>query len=212
MSDQPMVKDVQDWDLSSYPEKDPRNSKPGSVWFRMAYLTKDGLVDYKKVPSTVRDASGKNVTMEANAGPRRWDITGGIGKSGESDGYQGQPSAEIEGPDLIRAEQQIGGKPSIVLMGLTYEPEFNEDGEILGWKQQDLKKSRQPKFWRDVTDLYYQHWRPKAYLKSVDPFKNQKRPFTKIQELREENAVITASLQKENEELKAQLAAKANRT
>jgi len=205
MAEQNMVKDVQDWDLSEYPEKDPRNNQAGSTWFKMSYLTKDGAVDHKKVSTISRDASGKEVQVEVLAGPRTWAVTGGIGKDGVRKGYQGMPSSLIGPEDLRRAEREIGGQPTVVLMGLTHEPVFDEDGAIIEWRQQDIKKVKVPKFWRDVTEDYFSKMRPAAYASAPDPYKKQSRPYTRIQELTKANQEMKSALEAENAELRKQL-------
>lgn len=188
-------KDVQDWDLSTYPEegRDPRDGKVGSTWYKLQYLTKDGMVDQKTFkqtqPMNILNAQGVVETVqqvvERKGGRRECAITGGIGSSGAKKDLQGFPTSKIEPVDLKKAEQEIQGKPTLVLMGLFWKPRFDEDGQLLEWVPQDRKKTIMPLFWRDVTEDYYQIWRPEAYKTGVgvDPFKNMQRPYTRLQEI-----------------------------
>jgi hypothetical protein len=200
--------DVQDWNLADYPDRDPRNGKPGSTWWRMAYLDKDGRTAFKTVKVTMRTPDNQTVTVEQNAGPRRWDITGGIGSSGVKKGWQGQPSSYIDPVDLKFGEKECGGKPTAVTMGLFYEPQFNDDGQILEWLAQDRKVSHVPKYWRDMTAEYYAEMRPEAYKVGIDPYKNQRRPYTQLQEMRQANEDTRKKLEAENADLKKRLEAK----
>lgn len=200
-----MTDDVQSWDLTDYPMKDPRNQKAGSTYFKFHVLDKNGRMEHKIVRAKMRDAAGNEIQVDQDMGPKSWGVTGGIG---DDDGYQGQPQSFVAEVDLRRAEKEVGGKPSEVLMGLFFHPEINEEGQVVQWLEQDRKKEFIPKWWRNVTDQYYDEWRPKAYAKVMDPFKGQHRPYTKLQEMAQENKSLREKLEKENAELKAKLAAR----
>ncbi len=206
-------KDVREWDLSSYPEKDPRDGMAGSRWWRFTVLESDGRTAHKRVVETVtndkgepmRDDDGKVMKREKIGGPRMWAVTGGIGAEGFKKGLQGHPASKIAVVDILRAEKEISGKPSIVQMGLFYEPVFDDEGRQVDWKEQDRKKEFVPKYWRDMTVQYYDEDRPKAYKNAVDPYAGQKKPTTRIQELTEENELMRKKLEAENEELRRRL-------
>ncbi len=217
MAEQKMMLDVQDWDLTNYPEVDPRDGKPGSAWFKLQFLTKDGMVDAKTIktmaPTTVMQPDGSIVavtqTIEKKVGRREYLVTGGIGTPGAKKDLQGQPSSKIEPQDLKKAEIEIQGKPTVVLMGLFWQPVYDPDTlEIAEWVPQDRKKTIPPLFWRDVTEDYYQTWRPEAYKIGVDPFKGMQRPYTRLQELMQTGKVQIDEKDKEIARLKAELAAK----
>lgn len=203
-----VVVDVQDWDLTDYPDKDPRTGKAGSTWWRMSYLDKDGRTGFKMVKVKMRGADGREIEIEQNAGVRRHDVTGGIGSSGVKKGWQGQPASYIDGVDLKYGEKECWGKPTSVMMGLFYEPKFDDELNILEWMPQDRKKTHVPKYWRDMTTPYYAEMRPKAYDSGVDPYKGQKRPYTQLQEMTIANNELRKKLEEENADLKKKLAEK----
>jgi hypothetical protein len=153
----------------------------------------------------MRDDDGKVMKREKIGGPRMWAVTGGIGAEGFKKGLQGHPASKIAVVDILRAEKEIAGKPSIVQMGLFYEPVFDDEGRQVDWKEQDRKKEFVPKYWRDMTVQYYDEDRPKAYKNAVDPYAGQKKPTTRIQELTEENELMRKKLEAENEELRRRL-------
>ena len=186
-----MEKDVQEWDMSSYPDIDPRDGKAGSTWFKLQYLTKDGMVDAKTfkttMPMNILNGQGVietvNQVIEKKGGRREWAVTGGIGSAGAKKDWQGQPASKIESIDLKKAEQEIQGKPTVVLMGLFWKASYTDSGELIEWVPQDRKKTILPLYWRDVTEEYYAKWRPEAYKTGVDPYKGMQRPYTKMQEV-----------------------------
>jgi len=89
-------KDVREWDLSSYPEKDPRDGMAGSRWWRFTVLESDGRTAHKRVVETVTNDKGEPMRMmmgSYEAGKdwwaRMWAVTGGIGAEGLRRGYRG---------------------------------------------------------------------------------------------------------------------------
>ncbi len=208
----PIEKSVQEWDLSSYPDMDPRDGKPASDYFKLAFLTANGDVAFSTITEKIiiNNRTGESIDKVKKGQPRTWDVRGGgspmvvTKKRGAIPGENIPKVSQIKPHDIRRAEQMIQGKPSVVRMGLWHRPELSEDGEVLGWVEQDRRKNNVPPFWLDVTDSYYQ-WRAKAYEKFPDPYKNQKRPYTRIQELEIENSTLASAAEKEIAKLRADL-------
>jgi len=205
---------VETWDLSTYPDKDPRDEKPASDVFRLAYLTPNGDIAYKLQRWTQRNQeTGMMEEKTQNGQPRRFDIKGGGGVEkmirGSLKIVNHQTMVSKPSPQDIRnAERAIEGKPTMVRMGLWHQPQFNDSGEIYDWKPVDRKKVLQPPYWKDVTEAYYKEWRQDAYDGKSDPYKGQHRPYTRIQELEKAAGEQKASLEAEVNKLRAELAKK----
>ena len=172
---------VENWDLSTYPLRE-RNGDIQTSFFKMNYKTYDGNTDFLKWHWNGKDDTGKQVAPETDVpyGVKISNVTRppiekppGV-KETDSEWY-GMLS-RIPSVDLIRNERKMGGKPTEVLAGLWYEL---VDGE---WVADDKVKIRIPRFWADVTERYYE-WREEAYKTANDPYKGQKRPYTRIQEM-----------------------------
>jgi hypothetical protein len=194
------VVDVQEWDLGGYPDRDVRTKRAGSDFYKLSFLNYNGNVEIKRVPVMVKE-NGVMVEREDSGGPRTWAVTGG----GSHGTKNIQFVSEIYPADIRRAEEEIGGKPSIVLMGLWYHPEYSVEGKIVKWVGVDRRKASVPPYFRDVTNEYYEIWRPKAYGESYpDPYVDQKRPITRFQEMNSELVKVRAvneKLVREKDEL-----------
>lgn len=201
----------ENWDLSQYPDRDPRNNKPASDVFVLAYLNPEGDVDFKRFRWEEKDKKTRElVTFEKEVQPKITAITGG-GTTKKKIGGLDKLKTHIpmvsqpEPHDLRSAEKAIEGKPSIVRMGLWHMPKFDSEGTIIEWLAVDRKKLNRPIHWIDVTDEYYGSWRPAAYKDLPDPFKGQHRPFTRLQELEQKNTELLAGKDAEIARLKADL-------
>jgi hypothetical protein len=207
---------VEKWKMDGYPDRDDRDGEPASDRFRLSYLMPNGDVGFKVLRWTEPDPVTKQpVTVERRGDPRRFDVSGGGGVEkvvrGVKKVVEMRPMVSMIAPQDIRvAEREIQGKPTIVRMGLWHRPEFSPEGEQIGWVAVDRKKVNTPIYWRDVTDIYYEKWRPAAYKDVADPYKGQKRPYTRIQELElqaEELRKQAETLELQNAELAKNLKA-----
>ena len=204
-------KRCENWDLAQYPDRDPRDEKPASDQFVLAYLDADGNVDFHRFRWTEKDKkSGDMITFEKEVQPRVTAITGGGTIKKKIGGLDKLKThipmvSHLEPHDLRSAEKAIAGKPSIVRMGLWHIPTFGEDGTIVEWLAIDRKKANKPLSWIDVTNEYYEKWRPAAYKDVPDPFKGQQRPFTRMQELEQQNSKLLTDKDDEIKRLKAEL-------
>ena len=174
--------DVQDWPMSTYPMLS-KAGDPFTSFFKMEILKYDGNTDFKTWHYKGKDEDGN--TIEANLPyepnqPRTAALTRvpkekPLKVSEDDPEWYGMIS-KIPAEDLIRKEKELGGKPTMVKAGLWFGWENGE------WVKDDKEKIQSPRYWLDITERYYV-WREEAYADHNDPFKNQKRPYTRIQEL-----------------------------
>lgn len=103
--------------------------------------------------------------------------------------------------DLRAMEKALGGQPTSVLAGLW----FKYIPETESWEAVDQDKVRYPLYWTDVSERYFNTWRPAAYQGFIDPYKNQKRPITRMMELQMANKKLEEDLLAKQRELEISL-------
>jgi hypothetical protein len=188
---------VDKWDLTQYPDKE--NGKPGSDVFRLSFLDYEGMIQWSQ--KDIYDDNGKPTGETKNNQPRRWEVTGLGSRAAKNKKLRCVSSIAPE--DLRMAEDKIGGLPALVQMALWYEPQFGPDGiKIIRWVALDRKKVLRPKYWRNVTEVYYSTWRPEAYKTEADPYQDMQRPRTRIEDLTKDADELKA-VKAELEALKA---------
>ncbi len=96
--------------------------------------------------------------------------------------------------DLRLLEKELGGLPTHVLAGLW----FRYDEKLKSWEPVDREKITYPPYFADVSERYFNSWRPAAYKDLVDPYAGQERPYTKIQKLELELRAKQAELDAKN--------------
>ena len=171
--------DVQDWPMETYPMLS-KTGDPFTSFFKLEVLKYDGNTDFKTWHYHGPDDAGNIVDADIPYQVKLAAITRvpkekPLKVSEEDPEWYGMIS-RIPEEDLIRKEKELGGKPTMVKVGLWYGWENGE------WIKDDREKIQSPRYWLDITEKYYQ-WREEAYKSHNDPFKNQKRPYTRIQEL-----------------------------
>lgn len=178
---------VNTWDLSLYPLQDRNHA--GSDVYRFVIQTRAGLMDWHTVDEV--DANGRPIKKRVN--PKMYDIKG-LGTRSESEVKKLNCRWGIKADDVRVAEEWIGGKPTLVQMGLWFTPEVNAAGKIVKWVAVDRKKILQPPYWLDVTTEYYKAggWRDKAYSDFADPYEGMVVPTTELAELQRKVAELEA--------------------
>jgi len=196
------MEDVQGWPMERYPFKHPGTGKPISNYWKLVVKRPDGTHDFKIWTGTRYNEKTKQdevVTLPTHAKVRMITSLAGVPRK-DADPFEESGMTMTDGisPDEVRrAEEWIEGKPSLVTMGLWAKWENGK------WELTDRKKVSCPLYWLDVTDKYFDEWRPKAYDNEFpDPYVNQKRPYTRIEELQ----LKEKEIEKENAALKEKLA------
>ena len=181
---------TESWPLGSYPLKDPSSGKAVSSHFKMAVLDDSGRVVFHKVRDFVSDEEGKKVEIEKQVHERIAIVSRlkSMPRKGMDPEEHSGMVDKIPGADIRMAEEKIGCKPHIVLMGLYGM--WNG----LKWVMQDPMKTRLPLYWVDVTEAYYKEWRELAYEGMDDPFAGQLRPYSRVQKLEKDLAESEAKL------------------
>ncbi len=196
---------VDKWDLSSYPERDPRDKKPGSDSYKLTILAKNGEQQWKYTPRRRQDRETGEVkeVMEKHQ-PKMFFVTG-VGKVATK--YRNVTAvSKIAPEDLRNAELEMGGKPSLVQMAMWAYPVFASDGRIMRWTKVDRVKDGKPVAWRQIALEVYDGWRKAAYDENFpDPFEGEPYPTTRMDELEKENRSAQSILD-ENAALKKKLA------
>jgi hypothetical protein len=207
---------VENWPMESYPWKtegkrsDFGGKKVSDIYtnfFKAEVRNYDGTMSFHTFQA--RDGAGNIVTipMDGSEGvqnvPKVYGITTPIKpvppKQNEADPEWNGNKSRIHPVDLREMEEKIGGKPTSVLAGLWFR--WNEERKK--WEPINYEKTTHPLYWADVTERYYESWRPEAYKEAFDPFENQKRPYTRIQEMKKEAAAREAELAAKIAELEA---------
>ena len=184
---------VDTWDLSQYPDK--HEGHAGSDSYRFIILNREGNVEWHECD--VHDEKG-NVVAKKRLDQKLFDVTG-LGTSKESEVKKLKCRWGINPVDVRMAEAQIGGKPTLVQMGLWYTPTFREsDGAIIKWTPVDRRKVLRPPFRLNVTEQYYKKggWREKAYADDADPYVESERPTTRLMEMEAELNELRAKVKK----------------
>ena len=187
-----------------YPDPEMRDKRvyAGDIYtnfFKVEVRRPDGTLDFKTYQPVDAITKKKATDEEGNPIflPSEQKVTSvttalldPVPRLDESDREWRGVRSKIHSVDLRRVEREIEGRPSSVLAALW----FKWDGQT--WEPVDRDKVRHPLFWYDVSERY-ETWRKDAYENMVDPYKEQKRPYTRIQEM-----------EKKMRELEAQLAEK----
>lgn len=170
---------VEGWPMETYPMLS-KEGNPFSAFFKFEYLKYDGNTDFKTWHYKGPDENGVEVEVDVP-----YQVRAGVvsmvpkpkpPRVSEDDPEWYGMISRIRPHDIIATEKDCGGKPTMVKVGLYGEWVNGE------WVMDDLDKIRIPRFYLDITEKYYK-WREEAYQGSNDPFKNQVRPYTKIQEM-----------------------------
>jgi hypothetical protein len=180
---------VSDWPMDSYPFRHPVSLEPVTSIFKVFVQDYDGRVEIRKQTFKDKDGNGNVVDKTVSLQPKQEFLTTGQGvpkKGMDLEEYWGMKDC-IPAEDLRLMEERLGGKPSLVMMGLWAEWKGDR------WVKTDMKKVASPLYYVDVTDKYYEKWRPAAYKSDHDPYEGQHRPYTRLQEL----ALEKARLEKE---------------
>ena len=187
------AENVSGWPLESYPFKDSKK-RPVSNWWKIAVLQPNGFIRVDETKNMVKDLSGKEVEVVS---VKRFEqfVTSLDGPASDNEELRGLcMTSRIYPEDIRRIEEEFGGKPSIVLMGLW----ARWDGKQ--WIKTDRTKTASPLYYTDVTDKYFDEWRKEAYNGEYeDPYKDTKRPTTHLDDMNKR----LADLEKENAALKA---------
>ena len=193
---------VDDWDLGTYPEKDPRDKKAGSDKFRLVVKLKNGEMDWFYTP---RRRDGKMVDEKHQ--PKQFYVTG-VGNVRKA-----TVVSRIAPEDIRIAEERVGGKPSEIQMALWCYPVWDGSNKIVKWNRVDREKEVKPAAWRTIPIETYKEWRKDAYNEDFpDPYADRPWPTTRLQELESENKVaekilsMNADLVEKNKTLAARLA------
>ena len=205
-----MADRVESWPMEGYPWRN-RDGDILTNFFKLEIHDADGRTafhtyraktmtqDGEEREVMVEDkATGKKVPMDVAYALREFGVTTNrnLPAPGQriDETWHGM-RYRIPAVDLRTAEKEIGGKPTMVKVGLWHR---YQDGE---WEAMDLEKLPYPPFWADITDRYYE-WRLKAYEGIRDPYASQQRPYTKMQVLRKEHEDEVKRLKAELEALK----------
>lgn len=195
---------VDSWPYEKYPMKGP-DGKPVSNWWKLTVLEYDGRQSFHYWKGQVKKDDGTVEEQTKQLQPKQYLVTS-LGDMPRKDDDPEESSglkmtSKIPSIEIVKAEQKIGGKPTLVQMGVWGK----WDGEK--WVMDDRKKVPMPRYWRDMTEEYYgkEHyhngWREQAYKETgeEDLFANAKRPYTQYQQaIRTEEKLLQELKEKEN--------------
>lgn len=217
----PEMMTVEDWPLISYPWRPEwKGVREGMIYtptFKIEFRRRDGSKDFKtwhgyveKTDEDTGDVSKVEVNVPYQG--KSWLISrpcNGVllpkNHEDEDDPHYVGWMSLMPPVDLRRAEMEIGGQPTDVMAALRARWDGNQ------WVPDDLEKIHIARYWVDVSDKYFNVMRPRAYENVYDPFKGQKRPWTKVKELEKTirdsaDLKVRSELEKKNADLQAELA------
>jgi hypothetical protein len=192
---------VDTWPMEKYPFK-MEDGRPVSNYFKLTVLEYDGRASYHYWKGVSTDEKGNKTEVTKELQPKTTMVTSlpGILRRGQDlEEMGGQTMTPCIGPvDLRKQEELLDGKPTVVQMGLW----ASWDGTK--WVKDDVKKVNSPRYWRDVTDEYYEKWRKAAYDGFDDPFADKIRPFTRQQEMEKKAREVEEKLREQEKLIEAQ--------